>query len=136
MGVLETLGLHITVAGVEDMPFVWNSWLLSSADSDAGRLVRRSQFIAEQKRRIEGVLPTASIIVARSVYDPLWIGGWLCRTGDHLHYTFVKSSHRGIGLGRALLSASGPLTTYGFRRPPWTDALDRMGLQFTGEDMT
>lgn len=130
MSVIDELGLMVTDVTEDDMPLVWSSWLRCSHDSEAGRSVRKSQFIADQKRRIESVLadPDTQLLVLRSAEFPIVVDGWVCTTGDHLNFQYLKSSRRKLGLGSELLRLAGPLSTYGFVRRPWSDMYERRGL--------
>lgn len=134
MNPLEQFGLIVTGHQPDDLNLIWNSWMRCSHDSDEGRRYRKNEFMDRQKAEIDHLftLPETYILVLRSDEYPIVIDGWLCATGDHLNFQFLKSSRRRMGLGSALLEKAGELKTYGFIRRPWSDMYERRGMTFKG----
>jgi GNAT superfamily N-acetyltransferase len=97
---------------VNDEPLIFATWLNSYAQSAAGRMVDRPLYFYEQKRVIERLLMTSDVILAANGDLPDQAYGWIVGekpTVDApeiaiVHFMFVKSEYREMGIARALLA--------------------------------
>ncbi len=82
----------------DDIPFVYSTWIKSYRRTDLRP--------AELHARIERLLATtAAILVCTPDGAPGTIVGWACvDIAGHLHYVYVRASHRRLGIARQLVA--------------------------------
>ena len=109
--------LRFRPARASDEPFIYSSWLRSYHEGGvAARFIERDVFMEGQKMLIARLLRDSATWVAHPEGDDETICGWLCgaeeyadvsETGAIVHYVYVKSCYRGLGVMRGLLEAVG-----------------------------
>lgn len=100
-----------------DLPFVFNSWLQSSAESAWGRSMRRRVYFRRHHSVIQRLLKRAELWVAVLPEAPDVILGWMVAEPEakRLHYVYVKESWRGFSIARSLLEHLPEVSTYTHR---------------------
>jgi hypothetical protein len=106
----------IRPAVVEDVPFVFSSWLKSYRDSRAVSGISNTIFYANHHKVIERLIqkPYTTCLVACAIDDPKQMYGYaVCEYKDNiavLHYCYVKFACRRFGVAKDLLKVllSGP----------------------------
>lgn len=112
---------QIRPALLEDVPFIFSSWLKSYRDAPAVRGVPNSIYYAEQHRLIEKVFSSKNlrVYIACDKEETTQIFGYLVaevsESGPVLHWEYVKHSFRNFGVGKGLEKhllevCPGPLT--------------------------
>lgn len=102
----------IRVAAVEDVPFIFSSWLKSYRDAPAVRSVPNSIYYAEHHGIIESIINSPNLVslVACDPQDESQIFGYLIGEnmgeGFVLHWVYVKYPFRRFGVARLLLNAA------------------------------
>ncbi len=87
----------------DDVSFIYASWLrgLYYGDTWFGE-IPKDVFMANYHRVLEAILTKADVRVACLKDDPDVILGYSVAYGPILHWIFVKSAWRNIGIGKSL----------------------------------
>jgi hypothetical protein len=99
-------------AGVDDIPFIFSSWLRSYRETRAVKVLDNRTYYAGQHAVIEGLMQRPNIIVeiACDVQDPEQIYGYVVyesrSDGPLIHWTYVKLPFRAFGIGSSLVKAA------------------------------
>lgn len=113
--------LKIRSANKHDVPYITSTWLRDFRSSRTVRNVPNTLYYQYHHKLLEELLPRCSekggLLVAcdwqenisASLGDPgQRIIGWLCgeplAIGPMVHYSYVRKTHRGKGIGRKLLN--------------------------------
>ncbi len=98
----------IREAHINDMPFIYNSWLISYGSS-SGLHISKDLYFREQQRLIEKLVgnPQVECLVACLPEYENQILGWVCRDRSIIHYMYVKHPYRKLGIGRTMLNVLG-----------------------------
>lgn len=92
-----------------DRAFVQRSWLCEHRFAPSTRFVENAQYFADQHALIDDLLETSITLVACGADDPAHIYGFaVYGPGDVVHYVYVKSAYRRLGLADVLLAAAFP----------------------------
>jgi GNAT superfamily N-acetyltransferase len=94
--------ITVREATPEDMPFIFSSWY--TAHRPHAKHVAIPEYNEGQNRLMRGIASRASIVVAASADYPDEILGYCVSEGDALHFLYVKSVYRGMGIARGLVS--------------------------------
>lgn len=88
-----------------DEEFLYSTWLKSYALSPTTRGIPRVIYNKGQRERINRLVadPLSVIDIACNPENNELIYGWCCRTGNILHYVYVKNAYRRAGIAKALL---------------------------------
>lgn len=101
--------VRIRAATKDDNPFIFSSWLKSYKIFAKG--ITRQVYFREHHRLIEGLLKNAETYVAVNAKDDNQIYGWICMDGSQpckiLHFIYVKSSFRNMGIGKTMFELIG-----------------------------
>ena len=89
-----------------DLDIIANTWKESNWDADRG--VRRGDYKNGMQLIIERLLVQNGALILCDEKDPTVVVGWICATPpDTLHYVYVKSSCRRLGMCTDLLKEAG-----------------------------
>jgi GNAT superfamily N-acetyltransferase len=108
---LKKVPFNIRSAAVDDIPFVFNSWLKSYRDAPAVRAVPNTTYYAEHHAIIEKIFSSAGLVllVACDATESKQIFGYAVgeRTskGFAIHWVYVKFPFRRFRIGAALEQA-------------------------------
>lgn len=123
-----------------DAKLVYSSWIKSYRHSEAAHKLPNGVYEPFQRDVIHRLLaaPGTCVYVARPTDWPDGVLGWVCAEPGVMHYAYVKSPYRRLGLGRTLLAYAAEqlgeaFTAYTHKRKPWTEALERQGLVYAPE---
>lgn len=83
--------------------FVLSSWLRSYTSSKWAESMPRDTFMRGHHRVVSALLDKHHTWVAE--VTPGELAGWTCTGKYVLHYVYVKSTYRRMGVGRTLLNA-------------------------------
>lgn len=97
-----SLPIAIRRARAYDVPFIFSSWL-RSYKACRDRHVAQAVYFKEHHKLIDALLRDATVLVATPQDDPDTILGWSVKSGDTLHYVYVKEAFRRLGIGKALV---------------------------------
>lgn len=106
---------HAVRAAVEsDLPLIVHSWVQEMRHASTARGIPDQVYFPEQRRLVLGLLQRAAVVVAHNPDDEHHVYGVACVEGGGptpvLHWLYVKSVYRQVGLGGALLDhALGPV---------------------------
>lgn len=89
-------------AAAEDMPFVFSSWYNSYRPH--AKHVAIPEYSAGQNRLMRRLAFSGRVLVAASADYPDEILGYSISEGDALHFLYVKSVYRGMGIARGLVN--------------------------------
>lgn len=101
----------------EDYPFILSSWLNSSFETSLEKALGfgDGSHRTHNQRIVLALLDRAVVTVAHPKDDEDSIIGWLCSQRSHvsdtniLHYAYVKSGFRGLGILKRLLLEINPM---------------------------
>lgn len=79
-------------------------------------------FVEGHCRQVDAVIRRASLLLAVPEATATTIAGWICVEPGAVHYLYVVGTFRGMGVARALVTASGA-TPGAFTQ--WSPACDR-----------
>jgi hypothetical protein len=100
-------GLRIRDAEVEDVNFIFNSWLKSFRAGTMCRDVESTIYFSEHHKLIEKLVRRGTTRVVCADNDPATIIGWACyeRIDGILvvHYAYTKHTFRALGVQRKLI---------------------------------
>lgn len=113
--ILEPLPVLVRPVIEADLGFILNSWLKSYRDSAWAKAMPAGVYYAHHEVVAKLLLLRASqaerAFVICDESDPEHLFGWIVANenagGAVLHFVYVKSTYRGKGLARRLLSAAG-----------------------------
>lgn len=92
-----------------DLPAVINAWVSEHRHSPAARFVRDREYFADQRALVVDLLHSSFTLVACAPDDESHIYGFICYgPANTIHWVYVKSAYRRIGLADALLAAAFP----------------------------
>jgi len=108
--VLRLPNVLIREMETQDIPFVFNSWLKSYANSPTVKFVDRTIYFNEQHKVIERILVKQKTLIACDKDSPDNIFGYICfgelQNVFVVHYLYVKNIDRKLGIARQLLEAT------------------------------
>lgn len=124
--------VSIGLAGEGDMAFIRDSWLRSYRYSPEVRGVPVAEYWHHCGDRVDRLLGSSSLRIARPVDWDEGIIGWVCYSPTCVHYIYVKTAYRRRGVGQQLLTSDRNLLHKKFShlRPPYSDWLRRRGLSY------
>ncbi|HET7378721.1 MAG TPA: hypothetical protein VFJ24_01645 [Gaiellales bacterium] len=96
-----------------DVALVCSTWKRSARL--AYPWMRTTAYYRDHGAAIEAALARSSVLVACEADDPGHVYGWICWEGRCVHYVFVKYTYRAMGIGTALLLATGLVRREGGR---------------------
>lgn len=106
------MDFRIEQATPGDVPFLMSSWLKSYRRSPHTRKWSDFTYFARQRPLCEMLLARSQVLVARPLDWPEGIFGWIAfekpSDGFVLHYGYVKSPYRRLGVARRLLEYAQP----------------------------
>jgi hypothetical protein len=90
-----------------DLAFVYNSWLINFRDSNnLENLIDKKIYFDNQTALIKKILSKSEVVLASSPEDESQIFGFIVferfKSLNVLHYVYVKSMYRRLGIGRRL----------------------------------
>src|SRR3972149_1030541 len=89
----------------DDLPFIISTWLKSYRQAGYGvKLIRQDVFFRHFHDLIESILNSAEIYIAAVKDSPSTIVGYLVAGEEVLHYAYVKSPFRRMGIATELLT--------------------------------
>jgi hypothetical protein len=89
-------------ANENDVSFIFSSWLKSYRNTQ--KYVNSDVYFKGQHDLIELILRTSNVVVICTEDDEESIIGYVVYRGNTLHYIYVKSVFRNLGMARQLLS--------------------------------
>lgn len=102
---------NVRKAAVEDLPFIFNSWLKCYRAAPAVKMIPNSTYYASQHALIEKILLTSEVHIACNIEDPSQIYGYVVgktREGKcTVHWLYCKHTFRRNGVAKALLQQLG-----------------------------
>ncbi len=93
--------LHFRPALTTDLPLIYNSWLKEYYYST--KYITATLFNKEYHKVIEYILSYSSVMILCNKDEIDHIIGYIVYTNDVIHWIYIKSSFRLMGLGRKLL---------------------------------
>jgi hypothetical protein len=100
--------IGIRLAEASDLPLVYNSWKRSYRTSKRTLHIASKDYYPGHQRIIERVLARATTLVACGPLEPDQLYGWLCfEAPQTIHYCFVKSTYRRMGIAGQLAKEAG-----------------------------
>jgi len=112
MGIVKPNNLPVVIrkATEHDVPFIFNSWLKSFRDSSLVAAVSNTVYFSNQHKLIQKLVKTSEVLISCNPDDPDQLYGYIvCERIDNvfvIHYVYIKTSFRGLGLAKALLAAT------------------------------
>lgn len=92
-----------------DMPLILNAWVEELRHAPCSRFVRSSEYFPDQRRLVLELVHSSQTIVACNPEDSAHVYGFVTfGPGDVIHWLYVKSHYRGIGMADLLLAAAFP----------------------------
>ena len=102
-----TLQIAIRLHEATDEDFIYSTWMKSFRDNSYARAVPTQLYNIGQRKRINKILSKegVNVLIACDAETPELIYGYAVmeRTPDVLHYVYVKSAYRKLGIAKALL---------------------------------
>ena len=122
--------VKLRLATQDDVPFIFSSWLKSYRNSNTTRHIPNEIYYTNHHVVIEKIIAENKVLVACSESDDDQIFGYVV-TGDYegffmIHYVYVKHSFRSMGIGRALLNATGHDASKASLTTHWTRAIEKL----------
>lgn len=110
---MKPLPIDIRNASPPDFALIRDAWLKSYRKAEDTRGIDSEDYYRHHGDLVELALLTCNVKVASWVKDRTQLYGWICgiehpRLGAILHYAYVKSMFRRLGIGRQLLLALFP----------------------------
>ena len=117
----DQLQARIRAVVKDDWAYILDSWKKSYRDSE--KRVPAYIYCANQHTEIEQLKQRgAEFLIACDPDDSNFIWGYICHEGDVVHYIFVRTSARGQGVAKLLLT--------GIARPVvcthWTESAEQV----------
>jgi GNAT superfamily N-acetyltransferase len=105
----QTLPVVVRPMLAGDLGFVLNSWLRSYHESDVARYVPNDVYFADAGHHgiCVRLLQETPALMACDAANPHTLYGWVCGAPGVLHYAYVKSPFRRLGIARLLLQHAG-----------------------------
>ena len=85
-----------------DLPFIFSSWY--KAHRPHAKHVAIPEYTEGQNRLMRALAARGEVVVAASADYPDEILGYTVSEGDALHFVYVKSVYRGMGIARGLVA--------------------------------
>ena len=98
--------------GSTDEAFIYSSWIKAVRKDQKHHLQPGQAFYHQQKAKVAALLdePTTAVLMATHQDEPDDLIGWICvKLGPEpvIHYAYVKSLYRQMGIAKALVEAAG-----------------------------
>lgn len=92
-----------------DLAMLVHAWTSEHRHSPFARFVRDQEYFPDQRQLVMDLLATSKTLVACNPDEPKHIFGYICfGPGNSVHWVYVKSAYRRIGLADVLLKAAFP----------------------------
>lgn len=102
------LSIQLRHATIEDVSFIFNSWLKSFRTAPCSISIHNNIYYSEHHKLIERILRSFDVIIAADKEDPTHIYGFIVagKVQDitTIHYLYVKHTFRRLGIAKALLA--------------------------------
>ena len=92
---------------LRDDAFVVSAWMRQMRSEPAMRFVKNDVFFPRERDRISAILARSKAMLAISRDDSSLLFGFIVSERNIVHWVYVKSVYRGMGVGAALLEQSG-----------------------------
>lgn len=114
-----------------DRNFVYDSWLKSVHNLSPCNRIRAQDFFPAHRSIIDQILssPETNILIAHPHDDSDQILGYIVTEGEVVHFVLVKIPFQKMGIGRALLNASG-VNQNDMTITHWTFAMNAIVFKF------
>lgn len=124
-----TSPLKVRRASSDDLRFIHSSWHTTFWKTNAKRTTEWSVYKDEMDQRIDRLLARSETLVATAAEVPDEILGYAVLEGDVLHFAYVKSVYRGMGIAKGLVRGRAKWYTHATGAPGVGFAKE-VGMQF------
>lgn len=117
------------LASSDDQRFIHSSWHTTYWKTTAKRTTAWDVYRDEMDKRIDRLLERSDTYVATAAEVPDEICGYAVLEGDVLHFAYVKSVYRGMGIAKGLVRGRAKWYTHATGAPGVRFA-EAVGMQF------